>query len=85
MDVSENSRIAERRLGAAGYFLRMAANPIEIQKALKGVDYPASKGDLVRRAEDNGGDDDVVSAIGALPEQQYDAPSDVSKALGDQD
>ena len=32
----------------------MAVNPIQIQKFLKGVDYPASKSDLLRNAEREG-------------------------------
>ena len=32
----------------------MAVNPIQIQKFLKGVDYPASKSDLLRNAERRG-------------------------------
>lgn len=63
----------------------MATDPIEIQKALKGIDYPASKEDLVARARDNGADDDLIGRIEALPGDGYDSPSDVSKAVGAQD
>ncbi len=60
-------------------------NPIQLQKALKGVNYPASKQDLLRRAESNKADQNIRNAIQRLPEQQYNRPSDVSKAIGQQE
>ncbi|GAA5534887.1 DUF2795 domain-containing protein [Deinococcus aluminii] len=58
-------------------------NPIQLQKHLKGVDYPASKQDLVQAAEQNGADENVRAALDQLPDEQYQTPADVSKALGD--
>ena len=57
-------------------------NPIELQRYLRGVDYPASKDDLVRRAEANGADERVRRALGALPAERFDSPNDVSEAIG---
>ena len=61
----------------------MAENPspIDIQKALGGVDYPASAGDLVKKAEESGAGDDVLSALKNLPDKQYESPAEVSKAV----
>lgn len=61
----------------------MAQNPtpIELQKYLGGVDYPASKDDLVRIARDNGAPDDVVSALKSSREDSFDSPTAVSSAL----
>ena len=58
------------------------ASPIDLQKHLKGVDYPASKDDLVRTAEEEGAGEDVVAAIRDLPGDSFDSPADVSKAFG---
>jgi hypothetical protein len=60
----------------------MAVNPIQIQKFLKGVDYPASKNDLLKNAEREGADEDARAALERLPDQEYDSPADVSEALG---
>ena len=60
----------------------MAVNPIQIQKFLKGVNYPASKGDLLENAEREGADEDVRTTLEKLPDQEYETPADVSKALG---
>ncbi len=38
-------------------------NPIDLQKHLKGVNYPASKEDLVNHAEQQGADQNLLSAL----------------------
>lgn len=58
-------------------------NPIGLQKSLKGVDYPAKKDDLVQAAEKNGADDDVLKALKNLPDDTFNKPTDVTKALSD--
>lgn len=56
-------------------------NPIQIQKFLGGIDYPASKDDIVQRAKDSGADDAVLDALNAIPDKEYDAPTAVSEAV----
>ncbi len=58
-------------------------NPIELQKHLKGVDYPASKEDLLANAKQQGADEDALSALEQLPDEEYESPAAVSKALGE--
>lgn len=58
-------------------------NPIDLQKHLSGVDYPASKDDLVRAAEREGAGDDVLDALRSLPDREFDGPTDVSSAVAD--
>jgi uncharacterized protein DUF2795 len=60
----------------------MAVNPIQIQKYLKGINYPASKRDLLQNAEREGADEDVRTTLEQLPDQDYESPAEVSKALG---
>jgi hypothetical protein len=55
--------------------------PIELQKYLGGVDYPASKDDLVRTARSNGAPDDLVSALESANEDSFDSPTAVSAAV----
>lgn len=57
-------------------------NPIQLQKHLKGMDYPASKQDLIQHAKKNGADDNVNSALEQLPDEEYETPAEVSKAIG---
>jgi len=56
-------------------------SPIEIQKALAGMDYPASKDDIVRRAEENGGAEEVIEALNKIPDREYEGPSGVSSEV----
>lgn len=57
-------------------------NPIQLQKQLKGVSYPASKQDILNRAEENGNLADTIrEVLSALPDKQYDKPTDVTAAV----
>jgi hypothetical protein len=56
-------------------------SPIDVQKALSGMDYPASKDDIVRRAEQQGADKEVVEALKKIPDREYEGPSGVSSAV----
>lgn len=56
-------------------------SPIDLQKALKGADYPASSDDLVSLAKSNGADDAVVERISRSGAKQFDGPNDVQKAV----
>ncbi|MBB6121079.1 DUF2795 domain-containing protein [Nocardiopsis algeriensis] len=58
-----------------------APNPIELQKALKGADYPAGRDDLVSLAKDNGADDALVEQIANAGPERFDGPDDVQKAV----
>jgi hypothetical protein len=60
----------------------MQVNPIQLQKFLKGVDYPASKDDVVRTARDQGADENVVSTLQALPMDRFNSPNDISEGVG---
>ena len=60
----------------------MDVNPIEVQKHLSGVDYPASKADIVARAEENDAPQEVIEALQQIEAEQLDGPDDVMAALG---
>ncbi|MBD2194606.1 MULTISPECIES: DUF2795 domain-containing protein [Calothrix] len=60
------------------------ANPISVQKYLKGIDYPATTEELIQHAQEQGADEDVLSILEELPEdEEFDSPTDLSAALGD--
>lgn len=56
-------------------------NPIEMQKYLKGMDYPASKDDLVAKAQENDAPDEVVQQLQGMSKDQFDGPNAVVKAV----
>lgn len=59
----------------------MTPSPIDVQKALGGIEYPASKHDIVSTAEQSGADDEVLDALRGIPDKEYEGPTDVSAAL----
>ncbi|HST72888.1 MULTISPECIES: DUF2795 domain-containing protein [Kocuria] len=59
-------------------------NPIELQKHLGGLDYPVSKEDVVRKAEDSGAGDTVLEALRNLPDKTFEKPTDVTEAVFNQ-
>ncbi|MEU0088122.1 DUF2795 domain-containing protein [Streptomyces sp. NPDC006274] len=59
----------------------MNVNPIELQKALGGVGYPADKKQIVDQAKQHGADEKIMNALGSLPEKTYDSPADVNKEV----
>jgi hypothetical protein len=59
----------------------MAQDFIEVQKYLSGVDYPASKDQLIEHAKKKGAPKDVVNELQEIPDGEYDGPNRVSKAV----
>jgi hypothetical protein len=57
-------------------------NPIQLEKYLKGLDYPAKKEDIVHYAEQHGADANVTSALQQLPDKTFDGPTGISKEIG---
>ncbi len=45
------------------------------------MDYPASKEDLISHAKQNGADENAIPALEALPDEEYETPTDVSEAM----
>ena len=57
------------------------ANPIQIQKYLKGVDYPATREQLVENARKLGADENICASLEQLPDEDFQTPADVSQAF----
>jgi hypothetical protein len=57
----------------------------EVQKSLKGFDYPGSSEDLARHAESNGADSELVASLRGLNKPDgFDGPNAVMHALSQQ-
>lgn len=59
------------------------ASPKDVEKCLKGVDYPAKKQDLMKHAQAHGADQQVMETLKQLPEQNFESPVGVTKAIGE--
>lgn len=62
---------------------RDEASPADIQKYLHGVQYPASKADLVAAARGHKAPDDVIRILERLPADRFEGPPGVMKAYGE--
>ncbi len=60
----------------------MGFDVTDVQKALKGADYPADGDDLADLADSNGASQEVVDALRGIGEA--DSPADVMSALKDE-
>lgn len=49
---------------------------------LSGLDYPVSREDLVRWAQENGASTELLQSLRALPVDRFDDPAELSAALG---
>jgi Protein of unknown function (DUF2795) len=60
-------------------------SPSNVQKYLKGQDYPARKEELIRTAQKNKAPSEVMEVIKRLPEDEFGGPQDVMKAYGEEE
>ena len=55
------------------------ASPANVTKNLKGIDFPASKQDLLKQAQQLHAEKVVIDEIQKMPERQYNSMADVMK------
>lgn len=58
--------------------------PANIMRHTKGISFPVSKSDLVEHAKKGTGPDtnQVVAVLEQLPDQTYNSPAEILKAVG---
>jgi Protein of unknown function (DUF2795) len=59
----------------------MAPQITDVQKALKGADYPATRDELVKLAQSNGAAREVVQALQEADGNRFDGPDQVMAGL----
>lgn len=57
-------------------------NPIQLQKYLKGINYPARLKDIVEAARHNNADQNIIETLDQLPDREYKNPAEISKEIG---
>lgn len=58
-------------------------NPIDVQKHLKGIEFPASKDELIEQAQTNNAPEEVMDMLDGIEEKDYQNVAEVSEALSD--
>lgn len=61
----------------------MAVSNVDLQRYLKGMDYPSNKDGLIQKASENQAPRDVLDLLGNLPDWEFKSVADVSKAAGE--
>ena len=61
----------------------MAFQVTEVQKALKGFDYPGSAQDLADHAQRNGADRELVDALRGMSKDNFDGPNARTRTWGE--
>ncbi len=58
-------------------------SPAEVQRYLGGMNYPATKDDLMNKARTSGAPQEMIDALQQLEQEEFGGPQDVTKALGE--
>ncbi|MGW0431215.1 DUF2795 domain-containing protein [Micromonospora sp. NPDC003197] len=61
----------------------MTVNALQVQEYLVGLDFPISKEDLVRRAQESGAGTAIIQLLRSLPADQFASPAEVDSALSE--
>ncbi|HUS57904.1 MAG TPA: DUF2795 domain-containing protein [Planctomycetota bacterium] len=57
-------------------------SPAQVEKFLKGIDFPAGKQDIINHAKQNKATDDVMQLLQQMPDKDYASAADVAKEIG---
>jgi uncharacterized protein DUF2795 len=56
-------------------------NPIQIQKYLGGLEYPARKEDILEKAREEGADEAVIDFLEQISDREYESPVAISREM----
>ncbi|WP_246001976.1 DUF2795 domain-containing protein [Allorhizocola rhizosphaerae] len=54
---------------------------MDLLELLSGVDFPVSREDLVRLAQERGADNELIALLKSLPPQHFDTADQLDEAL----
>lgn len=57
-------------------------SPANIVSFLEGLDFPASKDEIINYAEDNNAPQEIIDVLEQLPDQDYTNMADVMSGVG---
>lgn len=68
--------------GSSGRGRASGRSPAHVMHQLKGIDFPASKKDLIAHAKGNKAPDEVLDTLQGFEERSYGNMADIMKAYG---
>lgn len=57
-------------------------SPATVAQALKGIDFPASKKEMIAYAKKNDADEHTITLMEGMPDEEYTSMADVFKGVG---
>jgi trehalose-6-phosphatase len=57
--------------------------PVQLEQNLGILNYPATKQDLIKNAEEHGADEKILRALKKMPSKQYETIAAVSQTLSE--
>jgi len=83
MSKAQLARAVDRHRGRGSKAQPSAkANPVQVQRFLEGVGYPARTRELVQEAKKQRASSEVRKTLDRLPEKRFKTPTEVSEAIG---
>lgn len=61
---------------------REEPSPVNIGKHLRGIDFPATREELIEYAEENDADEEIIEALQDLDDREYENMADVLDQFG---
>jgi hypothetical protein len=65
-----------------GMFSNVTGMSSKVQELLKSVNFPASKQDIINKAQEKGADNSIISMLGKLTDKKFQSPTDVMDEVG---
>lgn len=56
-------------------------SPIAVERYLKGIDFPATKDDLIQHAQENDAPNDVLGALDRFDDRPYSSVADIAREV----
>lgn len=82
-EVESGRRSSSESVGEASVSRSTAVSAAEVQRYLRGMDYPAGIREVVSQAQKNGAPGDVLDILQRIRDREFNTAADVSKALGE--
>jgi hypothetical protein len=82
METREDPAIRGGQKGGERSLHSEKVSAAQIQVYLKGIDYPATKDEIVQTAEQNDAPENVMKWLRQLPERTYERPNHVEEEFG---
>ncbi len=80
-DQGSSKSQTQGRQGASGSQGSGSISPIQVEKFIKGIEFPCDKEDLIDCATANHAPADVLDLIEEFPEQEFNSPVDVARCF----